>query len=437
MERVHHGSRRHGLPQVAGPRRPADRRRRSAGHDACGPNPEGMEPMNCIDRLPPWLGVTGVGRALVWMWTVGGVAAVLCAAAEATAAGAGAGGNSEVVTLKQEIESLVAGAYPETTAPGCAVIARVDGKTIVAGGFGVANLETGEPNSPETNFRIASMTKQFTAAAILRLVDEGKLSLNDTLADVFPQFPPYARGITVRHLLIHTSGLPDYEDLMATGTTEQILDAGVLDLLASQTSPTAPAGKAYNYSNSGYAVLARIVEEKSGKSFAALLRDAFFVPFGMEGTVAYEKGKSEVVRRAYGYRRNKEGTFELADQSPTSAVLGDGGIYTSVNDYAKWADAWFEGKVLKPDRQAAAWTRGTLDDDSVTTHGCGWEIVETTGPKRVQHTGGTTGFNTMGVLVPTERICVAIFSNRNGNEPKTLVPQIVELILAVRNGDGK
>jgi CubicO group peptidase (beta-lactamase class C family) len=332
--------------------------------------------------------------------------------------------------LMAEINRMISEAFPDADAPGCAVLVSVDGETIFAEGYGVQSLETGEPNQPDTNFRLASVSKQFTAAAILRLRDQGKLQLDESLVDVFPDFPEYGRAITIRHLLGHTSGVRGYESLMPRDTTVPILDAGVYEIMAAQDSGNFAPGDQYSYSNSGYALLAGIVEARSGQKFADFLRDEFFVPLGMEGTVAFEQGRSTVPRRAYGYRRNDDGSWRLSDQSMTSSVLGDGGIYCSVEDYARWADAWFDGRVLSQESQELAWTTGKLNDGSTTNYGLGWSVEQVDGLTRIYHTGSTSGFNNCARLVPDRRLCVVVLSNRVGPEPAELAAQIETLLLA-------
>lgn len=335
----------------------------------------------------------------------------------------------EKQTLASEIDRLIAEAYPDPAAPGCAVLVRLGGQTLVAKGYGTAHLETGEPNTPATHFRLASVSKQFTAAAILRLADQGKLRLDESLVDVFPDFPEYGRAITIRHLLGHTSGLRGYEGLMPRDTTVPILDDGVLEIMREQDSGNFAPGTQYSYSNSGYAVLARIVEERSGRRFADFLREQFFAALGMDGTVAFEQGRSEVPRRAYGYRRNDDGSWRFADQSMTSSVLGDGGVYCSVENYAKWADAWMDARLLSPAAHELAWTPGRLVDGTVTEYGLGWRIETVDGIKRVHHTGSTSGFNNCARLVPEKRLLVIILSNRTGEEPAALGPRIEEMVL--------
>src|ERR1019366_4024557 len=229
--------------------------------------------------------------------------------------------------------------------PGCAVLVIKDGQPVFRHGYGLTDLRTLRKIGLGTNFRLASLTKQFTAMSVMLLVHDGKLQYEDRLTDVFPDFPAYGKAITIRQLLHHTSGLVDYEDIMAkqyAGISDdkipQIRDAGVLDLLKQQTSTKFTPGTRWEYSNSGYVVLAMMVEKRSGMSFGDFLRQRFCTPLGMTGTLAYEKGRNEVRRRAYGHTRTSAGWSET-DQSSTSATLGDGGVYTSLDDLEKWDGA--------------------------------------------------------------------------------------------------
>ena len=181
--------------------------------------------------------------------------------------------------------------------------------------------------------------------AVMLLVHDGKLHYEDRLTDLFPNFPNYGRAITIRHLLNHTSGLADYEDLMTAPDAKmpaekvpQIQDAAVLELLEQQKTTKFAPGAKWAYSNSGYVVLGLIVAKVSGVPFGDFLRQRIFSPLGMNSTIAYEKGKNEVARRAYGHGPDGK-SWKETDQSPTSATLGDGGVYSSLDDLAKWDDA--------------------------------------------------------------------------------------------------
>ncbi|MCC6548336.1 beta-lactamase family protein [Candidatus Sumerlaeota bacterium] len=331
-------------------------------------------------------------------------------------------------SLVTRIEAMVREKYPSDSDPGCSVLVVDHGRRIFEKSYGVASLEDNIPATPETNYRIASVTKQFTAMAVLLLADKGMMSLDDSVRDHIPEMPAYAQPITIRHLLNHTSGLKDYEDLYDKGITVPLLDADVVKLLAAQESGDFAPGEKYSYSNSGYAMLAIIVERVSGRKFAQFLHDEIFEPLGMRNSVAFEAGVSEVPHRAFGYKREGAG-WKFADQSMTSSVLGDGGIYTSLVDYAKWDEALRDGKLLSPPLLQEAYTAGKLNDGSALKYGYGWKVEDKNGMKEVWHTGSTTGFNHATRRIPQLGLCVVVFSNREGEEPAKLAVQIEDLVL--------
>ena len=294
--------------------------------------------------------------------------------------------------------------------PGASVLVIRDGRTVARRAFGLADAARGTPATPATNYRLASVTKQFTAAAILELAAEGKLTLDDPLRHWLPSLPAAADPVTIRHLLSHTSGLVDYEDVIPEGTTEQLRDADVLRLLESENRTYFPPGTSYRYSNSGYALLALIVERASGQTFSAFLRDRIFTPLGMTGTAA----GSDVENRAYG-------TPE--DQSLTSAVLGDGGVYSSIDDLAKWDAALYDPKY------EIAFIPRTRTDDPNVEYGFGWRISRHRGQRMVWHSGETRGFRNVMLCFPGKRLTVIILTNRNDPEPYRTAIAIADLFL--------
>jgi CubicO group peptidase (beta-lactamase class C family) len=327
--------------------------------------------------------------------------------------------------------------------PGIAVGVIHDGKLVFARGYGLANVEKRVAITPDTDFRLASVTKQFTAMAIMLLVHDGKLSYDDTLGKIFPEFPSYGKAITVRQLLNHTSGLKDYGELYMKQVGEktpmdqvpQILDKGVLQLLEQQTATDFPPGSKWMYSNSGYAVLAMIVEKTSGKPFGDFLRERIFKPLHMDNTLTYEKGKNEVPNRAFGYRKDKDsGKFMFADQSPTSAVLGDGGIYTSVKEMAKWDKALRTHKLLSEAKMREAFTPVQVDggvklDGKEMAYGFGWFLDPYKGHEREWHSGGTMGFLTGIHRFPKDGLTVIVLSNRMDLDPVEQGLKVADLFL--------
>jgi CubicO group peptidase (beta-lactamase class C family) len=340
-------------------------------------------------------------RTRVAAWLLGALSFAVPACAPAPA------------SVDGRVATLLA-AYDGADRPGACLLVRSRGTVIFEDCVGLAQVETREPATAATNFRLASLTKQFTATAALLLVADGRLDTGTTLRSVFPGFPAWADAITVRHLLTHTSGLVDYEDVMPPDDGRQITDAGVLRLLAMQDSTVFPPGSAYRYSNSGYAVLAQIVEVVSGEPFGRFLDERVFTPLGMTHTVAHVEGVTTVAERAYGYSRAPDGAWIRTDQSPTSAVLGDGGIYTSLDDLDRWL-AVVEGRdALLPAALAAAMFAPQAPTDAPgTSYGYGWFLDRADGRRRYRHEGSTIGFRNAVQRFPDEDLTVVLLTNRN------------------------
>ena len=330
-----------------------------------------------------------------------------------------------------------------TNAPGAAVLVVRNGKPVFRRGYGVTDLRTRTLINPVTDFRLASFTKQFTATCIMLLVHDGKLHYDDHLTDVFPEFPAYGKSITVRSLLNHTSGLPDYEEILMKqypntpgDKIPQILDAGVLKSLERQAAGQFPPGSKWQYSNSGYAVLAMIVEKVSGKPFGQFLHDRIFVPLKMNSTLAYEKGKNEVPHRAYGHTKEKDGTWRETDQSPTSAVLGDGGIYTSIDNLEKWDRALREHTLLSETEMQPALTPveptsgpAKFRSGKTLSYGFGWFLDPYQGHRRMYHDGETIGFLTTIQRLPDDNLTVIVLANRTDVDPQALALKVADLYL--------
>jgi CubicO group peptidase (beta-lactamase class C family) len=321
--------------------------------------------------------------------------------------------------MKLEVDALLSDYAGD--APGASVLVLHDGEPVVRASYGLADLEAGMPTTPETNYRLASMTKQFTAASILLLAEDGSLTLDDHAHEWLPSLPQAAETVTIRHLLTHTSGLIDYEDLIPETFIAQLHDADVVRLLETQDRTYFRPGTGYRYSNSGYALLARIVQRASGKTFATFLRDRIFQPLAMFNTVAYEEGISTVNHRAFGYTE-EAGWWNRTDQDPTSAVLGDGGIYSSIDDLAKWDAALYDSRLLQPSSLRAAFTPATRTDDPKVEYGYGWRITGET----LWHSGESVGFRNVIVRYPKRHMTVIVLTNRNEPEPYQLALEIAD-----------
>ena len=306
--------------------------------------------------------------------------------------------------------------------PGAAVMIIKDGEILLDKTYGLADVEAVIPVTDSTNFRLASVTKAFTAMSILQLIDADKLGFETRLTDIFPNFPPYGAAISIRQLLHHTSGLLPYEDLMSDTTSIQVLDRDVLEMMQAQDSTLFTPGTQYRYSNTGYAVLAQIVESISGQIFPAYLESHIFAPLGMTGSIAYLKGDDSFPNRAYGYYVVGDSVF-FSDQSPTSAVLGDGGIYSSTRDMFLWDQALYTDNLVSSALMDSAFTPW-LD-----IYGCGWRIDSYRGHRRIHHTGSTCGFRNVIQRFPADHFTVIILTNRREPGVQPLAEQLVNHFL--------
>ena len=378
-------------------------------------------------------------------------------------------------SMQSKIDRIFA-AVIEKDSPGAAVLVRAAGHTRFQGVYGVRELRTRAPIDAQTNFRLASCTKQFTAIAVMLQVHDGKLRYEDRLTDVFPEFPAYGKAITIRHLLNHTSGLPDYEDLMEHAATDQaamgaarggkpsswsdtrqIQDAEVLALLKTQNAGKFPPGTAWSYSNSGYVVLGLVVAKISGKPFDEFLGERIFEPLKMNHTVAYRNGKNEVPRRAFGHSagrnattKNDRGVFTQNDQSATSATLGDGGVYSNLKDLALWDQALANRTLLSAAEFEPALNPAKLVDGSVPRwpdaagasdpqagkpvyYGFGWFLDTYEGRQRMWHYGDTVGFKTVIDRFKQDRLTVIVLCNRSDLDPAALAAKVAHLYLDASN----
>jgi CubicO group peptidase (beta-lactamase class C family) len=348
--------------------------------------------------------------------------------------------------------SRIFASFADDQSPGLAVLVSKNGHTAFERGYGIRDLRSRAKIDSQTNFRLASCSKQFTAMSIMLLVRDGKLRYDDKLTDVFPDFPAYGKAISIRNLLNHTSGLPDYEDLMAAAEkrkgapiwtdTHQIQDAEVLDLLKQERAGRFTPATQWSYSNSGYVVLGLVVAKISGKPFREFLRERIFVPLKMSQTVAYQKGQNEVTTRAYGH--SKEGsTWKETDQSPTSATLGDGGIYSSLTDLAKWDEALAHDTLLSENEMQPALIPAQLTNGNQAqwpansdrpqgtpvAYGFGWFLDSYRHHARMWHYGDTMGFHTYIQRFPADRLTIIVLCNRTDLDPESLAVKVADTFL--------
>lgn len=367
-------------------------------------------------------------------------------------------GPSRVQEQVKSVEDSVFSGLVKPNEPGFAALVRFRGRNGYQRTEGFTDLRTNVKITSHTNFRLASFTKQFTAMAIMLLAHDGKLQYDDKLTRLFPDFPAYGKETTVRNLLNHTSGLPDYEDLMdaaekSQGTLwspeKQIQDAEVLELLKKETKGKFAPGTSWSYSNSGYVVLGLIVAKVSGKPYREFLHDRIFAPLKMSHTIVYQKGINMVSNRAFGHSK-KDGKLEETDQSSTSATLGDGGIYSNLEDLAKWDDALRKHSLLSEKEMQPAlspvklndgaqpnWPKEPNDDNlhpgKPVSYGFGWFLDFYEGHERMWHTGSTMGFRTViERFTEGDGLTIIILCNRTDLDPEKLALQLASFYPPLR-----
>jgi CubicO group peptidase (beta-lactamase class C family) len=294
--------------------------------------------------------------------------------------------------------------------PGAAVGVRQRGKLLHAAGYGLANVEWGIPIDADTVFRIGSITKQFTAAAIMKLAEAGKLEIDDPIERRLPDYPVGARRITIRHLLNHTSGIKSLTALPNFRTELARQDralAGVIDVFKDVPHDFEP-GEQFLYNNSGYVLLGAIIEAVSGKDYETFLRETFFEPLGLASTRYLHDGPI-TPRRAAGYQR----TPNLANAEPMSMSWphAAGALGSTVNDLLRWDAALRSGEAVSEASYAAMATPGALNDGSAMTYGFGLRTATYRGRANVGHNGGINGFQTSLTHWPDDDLTVVVLSN--------------------------
>ena len=285
------------------------------------------------------------------------------------------------------------------------ILVAENGNIIYDTAFGFANLLTREPLNDSSSFYLASVSKQFTAMAIMILKGQNKLSYNDTLTKFFPQFPAYANKITIRNLLMHTSGLPDYfgmGNLYRPGLNNQ----DVLNALIAQKKLNFYPGNRFSYSNSGYVMLAMIAEKVSGKPFNVFMKEFIFDPLGMKNTLVFDSSKPVIKNRAVGFNKNGE----LDDYEILTA--GDGGIYSTTHDLFLWDQSLYHNKLVDSSTLAEAFHEAKLNNGSLSNYGFGWAIVRNANNKIIHHSGSLNGYRTAIYMDMENHNSIIILTNK-------------------------
>jgi len=335
------------------------------------------------------------------------------------------GAQASAQEMNDRLDSLMSSIYPNDK-PGAAIAIVKNRKVVFKKGYGIADLDSKTIITSSTNFNIGSMTKQFTAYCTLKLQNQGKLSLDDKLIEFFPDFIPEVAGtMTIRHLLTHSSGIMDYYDYVDKGRYTEFSDKDILPVIKSIDSTYFPAGSRYRYSNTAYCLLSLIIEKVSGKRFPEFVQDNIFKPLKMDNSDVIHHGL-EISNRAVGYECEND-SFKISDakQNLFFSTRGDGGIYTSIDDYLKWIMAIQSGKVLNPHlTKEAQSAQFLIDSREDISYGFGWFIAGSGEDKLIYHPGSNSGFRTIVLMKPSQEYSVVIFSNRSGIDLEDLVRRV-------------
>jgi CubicO group peptidase (beta-lactamase class C family) len=310
-----------------------------------------------------------------------------------------------------------------------------DGHIIKARGYGVANVELNVPATAETIFQTGSVGKQFTATAVMMLVQDGKLGLDDKISRYFPEAPPAWQDITVRHLLTHTSGIADY------GAEENTMTKGVIDFRKDYTEDELvrifaalpldfPPGTKWSYSNTGYVLLGVLIHRVTGQFYGDVLQERIFKPLGMTATRIISEAdiiphRSSGYRLAGGVLKNQEWV------SPSLNTTADGALYTNVLDMAKWDSALTTTRLLPAASLAMMWTPVRLNDGQTYPYGFGWEIASVNGHRLVEHDGAWQGYTMSIQRYIDDRLTVVVFTNLddNNSHPELVAAHIAGLYI--------
>jgi CubicO group peptidase (beta-lactamase class C family) len=314
--------------------------------------------------------------------------------------------------------------------PGCAVGVSRAGRMVLSRAYGMSDLEHEIRNSPNTIFEAGSVSKQFTAAAIMLLVLDGKLALEDDIRKYVPEIPDYGTPIRIRHMLNHTSGLRDWGSVAGIagwGRSERThTHAHVVDILSRQRALNFTPGAQYSYSNSGYNLLAVVVDRVSGMSFAEFSRTRIFEPLGMKNTqwrddyTRIVKGRSA----AYAARGN---TFAI--DRPIEDVHGNGGLLTTVGDLLLWNDAIGSGRLGGQRLTDLMVQQGVLNNGQTITYAAGLQVGQYNGVREISHTGSTSGYRAFLARYPEQQVGVAVLCNVGNVNPGTVGHRVADIVL--------
>ena len=330
----------------------------------------------------------------------------------------------------EQIDALFA-QWNKPDSPGCALAVIKDGQIVYKRGYGMADLERNVPISPHSVFDVGSMSKQFTAACILILEQQGKLSVNDDIRKYLPELPKYDPPVTIRHLLHHTSGIQDYLQLMIQAgmrLENEYSEEDVLKMIQSVPKTEFVPGEQHKYSNSGYFLLSVIVERATGIPLSEFAEQQIFKPLGMTQTHIHDDFTRIVKNRAIGYAPVRSGGFRL--EMSLLDTTGDGGVMTTVEDLFLWDQNFYQSKLVSgQDLITRLITPGVLNSGRKLEYACGIMVGDWKGHQIIHHNGAWAGYRAEMIRFPADRLSVICLANLGSINPSRLTRQVADLLL--------
>lgn len=330
-------------------------------------------------------------------------------------------------TLSAKVDKLLLARF-KPDGPGCAILIARKGDVIYRKAYGMADLELNVPATPDNVFRIASISKQFTAVAILQLMEKGQLKLDDDIRKFITDYPVKGQPITISNLLSHTSGIKNITEIELPPITrwEDHSPQALVDMIKA-LPPDFEPGTANHYSNSGYILLGYIIEKVTGKSYEQYITENIFKPANMDHA-RYDNARTVIANRAKGYREISNTETINADYLNMSFPYAAGGLMMTVDDLLKWNKALNENRLIKKETLTLATTPFTLTNHKKTTYGFGWGLDSLAGSPTRQHGGSIDGFSSFQIYLPAEDVYVVVLSN--GANKNTMVPALLAASLA-------
>lgn len=329
--------------------------------------------------------------------------------------------------MAKNIDKIILNEFKDKNGPGGVFMISKNGKIIYEKAFGKSNIELNVNLTTENVFQLGSMTKQFTAIAILILEEQGKLDTKQTVSKYIPNYPS-GDSITLHHLLTHTSGIKDFTKMKALRdiTQKEMTPKMMVDFFKNEPVDFKP-GEKFDYNNSGYVLLGYIIEIVSGETYEGFIQKHIFKKLGMSHS-RYATDRQIITNRAYGYQK-KENRYVNKTIINFSVPFASGALMSTIGDMLKWQNALGQNELLKSENAQKAFSKYKLNNGEEFTYGYGWHIKDIKGTPTREHGGSIFGFKTMGVYIPSKDIYVIGLTNCDCNSPTQLVRDIAEIAL--------